>query len=97
MSLLDPRTEAGTHNVASGHAVPMAHVLELLLSFARCAVEVEQRPERMRRTEIPVACGDASKLRGATGWKPEIPLEQTLADALEHARKAVTATGSATA
>jgi GDP-4-dehydro-6-deoxy-D-mannose reductase len=39
-----------------------------------------------------VVCGDPSKLRAATGWTPEIPLEQTLADALEAARERV-ATG----
>ncbi len=32
--------------------------------------------------------GDASRLRAATGWAPTIPLEQTLADALDFARHA---------
>jgi GDP-4-dehydro-6-deoxy-D-mannose reductase len=36
--------------------------------------------------DIRVLAGDAARLRDATGWRPEIPLEQTLADALEHAR-----------
>jgi len=32
--------------------------------------------------------GDASRLREATGWQPEIPLEQTVADMLEAVRAA---------
>jgi nucleoside-diphosphate-sugar epimerase len=30
--------------------------------------------------------GDASRLRAATGWEPEIPLEQTIADMLQAVR-----------
>jgi len=93
--LLDSGVEPGQYNVASGRAVSMAEVVELLVSLARCPVEVEQRPERMRPAEIPVLCGDPSKLERATGWKPEIPLEQTLADTLEYARKSLVESGSA--
>jgi len=31
--------------------------------------------------------GDAGKLEGATGWRPEIELRQTLADLLEYWRE----------
>ena len=41
------------------------------------------------RASSPSLCGDSSKLRAATGWAPTIPLEQTLADALDAARAAV--------
>ena len=89
MLLLEPSVPAGTYNVASGHAVPMRRVVELLVSLARCPVEVEQRQERMRPADIPVLCGDPSRLRAATGWEPTIQLEQTLADTLDAARRAV--------
>jgi GDP-4-dehydro-6-deoxy-D-mannose reductase len=88
--LLDPRIEAGMYNVASERSVSMTHVVEVLVELARCPVEVEQRADRIRPTDIPTLCGDASKLRRATGWRPEIPLEQTLADALHHARRTLT-------
>ena len=89
--LLDDGVAAETYNVCSGVSVPMSRVVELLVSLARCPVEVAQRPERMRRAEIPRMQGDPSKLRHATGWRPEIPLEQTLADALDAARRALVA------
>jgi len=92
--LLDDSVEPGTYNVASGRRVAMKDVVELLVSFARCPIEVEQRSERTRPAEIPRMQGDASRLREATGWQPEIPLERTLADALEAARRSVGA-GSA--
>jgi GDP-4-dehydro-6-deoxy-D-mannose reductase len=86
--LLDPETPAGTYNVASGRAVPLSRVVELLVGLAGVEVEVERDETRLRPAEVRVLCGDPSKLRAATGWAPEIPLEQTLADALEAAGRA---------
>lgn len=87
--LLDPSVPAGIYNVASGRAVTMKEVLDKLLAMARCPIDVEIDPARSRPTDLPEVCGDATKLRTATGWTPTIPLEQTLADALEAARQAV--------
>jgi GDP-4-dehydro-6-deoxy-D-mannose reductase len=89
--LLGPSVAAGVYNVASGTAVRLSRVVELLVGLARVPVTVEQDPSRLRPADIPVLCGDSSRLRRATGWKPEIPLEQTLADTLEAARRAVVA------
>ncbi len=85
--LLDPAVPDGTFNVASGRAVPMRRVVELLVELTDVPVRVEHDPARLRRADIPRLCGDASRLRSATGWKPEIPLERTLADALAFARE----------
>jgi GDP-4-dehydro-6-deoxy-D-mannose reductase len=86
-ALLSRRVRAATYNIGSGHAVAMSEVLDLLLGLVRCPVEIEQDPKRFRPAELPVVCGDSSRLRAATGWQPEIPLEQTVADALDYARK----------
>jgi GDP-4-dehydro-6-deoxy-D-mannose reductase len=88
--LLDADVPGGTYNVASGHPVGMQEILDILVGLATCPLEIRQDPARTRPTEIPIVCGDATKLRTATGWEPTIPLEQTLADALEAARAAVT-------
>lgn len=87
--LLDPSVPAGTYNVASGRAVEMREVLELLVGLAECPVAVEPDPARLRPAELPVVWGDASRVRAATGWEPRIPLGQTLADTLQEAREAV--------
>jgi GDP-4-dehydro-6-deoxy-D-mannose reductase len=87
--LLERSTAPGTYNVASGQTVSMAHVVELLRGLARVPIDVEQDPERMRPADLPIASGDPAKLRQTTGWEPQVPLEQTLADALEEARKTV--------
>ena len=93
--LLDPAVPAGTYNIASGRVVSMQEVVDALLALARCPIEVERDPTRTRPSDLPLVCGDASRLRDATGWEPMIPLEQTLADTLDAARRATTRMASA--
>jgi GDP-4-dehydro-6-deoxy-D-mannose reductase len=88
-ALLDPSVEAGAYNVASGKPVAMRKVLDLLVPMARCPIEIEEDPSRFRASAVTELSGDASKLQEATGWAPTIPLEQTLADALDAARAVV--------
>jgi GDP-4-dehydro-6-deoxy-D-mannose reductase len=85
--LLEPAVPAGVYNIASGRAIALAEVVELLIGLARCPVEIRQNPARIRHADVAVLAGDPSKLEAATGWRPEIPLEQTLADALDEARR----------
>jgi len=85
--LLDPEVPTGTYNVASGRAVAMREVLDLLIEAASVPVEVETDPARLRPSDLEIVCGDPSRIRAATGWEPRIPLEQTLADALAAARE----------
>jgi len=87
--LLEASVPAGTYNVASGQKVRLADVVSLLAQLATCPVEVVPDPARLRPVDLPVIWGDASKLAAATGWQPEIPLRQTLADALDYAREVV--------
>jgi len=88
-ALLDRAVPADTYNVASGRAVEMRELLELLVSLARVPIQVEEDRSRLRPGDISVLCGDASRLRAVTGWRPTIPLEQTLADTLAAAREAM--------
>lgn len=94
-ALLDRDVPADTYNVASGRAVEMQQVLDLLVGFASVPIEIQRDSERMRPAELPVVCGDVSRLRAATGWAPTIPLEQTLADTLAAARAATERMASA--
>jgi GDP-4-dehydro-6-deoxy-D-mannose reductase len=85
--LLEADAAPGAYNLASGRGVRMADVLDLLVGLSSVPIEVEQEEARLRPADIPVLVGDPSKLRAATGWEPAIQLEQTLADALEAARR----------
>ena len=51
-----------------------------------CAARVEVRhevdPARVRAHDVREIRGSAARLAEASGWRPEIPLEQTVADAI---------------
>ena len=85
--LLELSVPAAIYNVGSGRTVTMAHVVEQLVELAHVPVEIERDESRVRPAEIPRLAGDPSRVRAATGWRPEIPLEQTLADTLGAARE----------
>jgi GDP-4-dehydro-6-deoxy-D-mannose reductase len=85
--LLDRSVPAGTYNIASGRTVTMEHVVEQLVSLARVPVRVERDESRVRPADVPRLSGDPARLRAATGWSQDIPLERTLADTLEAARE----------
>ena len=75
-ALLDPSVPADVYNVASGRATPIQAVLDRLLAIAEVSPRVERDPARWRPTDWLV--GDASRLRAATGWKPERSLDAIL-------------------
>jgi GDP-4-dehydro-6-deoxy-D-mannose reductase len=81
------RGEAGqAYNGATGHARAIREVLEALLELSGVKASFLTDPERLRTAELPVLEGDASRLREATGWTPEIPFERTLAETLSYWR-----------
>jgi len=88
--LLDPAVPSGTYNIASGRKVELTEIVDLLIGLAQASISVVLDPERLRPSDVEVVWGDSTKLREATGWSPEIPLQQTLADTLDYAREAVT-------
>jgi GDP-4-dehydro-6-deoxy-D-mannose reductase len=79
--------DSGFYNVASGKAVSVRELIELVRAAARIPVRHEVDPARVRAHDVPEVRGSAERLRAATGWRPEIPLEQTVADALEAWRR----------
>jgi GDP-4-dehydro-6-deoxy-D-mannose reductase len=52
---------------------------------------VREDPELLRPTDAPFQACDATRLRNQTGWRPRIPLDQTLDDILGYWRVQVAA------
>ena len=82
------------YNVASGVGRTVGQIVDALTSRSRTPVRVEVDPSRLRASDIPVLVGDASRLRQATGWAPQIPFEQTMDDLLEYWRRSAQRTTS---
>ena len=81
LRLLDPSVPAGVYNVASGHGVSIAELLEMLLSVSTARPRIELDPSRFRPTDASV--GDAGRLQAATGWKPQRSLRDAMRELLD--------------
>ena len=83
-SLLLSGAPGEVYNVCRGESVPLREVAERLLALAGVELPIVVDPARLRQSEIPDLRGDPGRLRAATGWVPEIPLEDTLGDVLAY-------------
>src|SRR4051794_20563885 len=80
--LLAQRGEPGLFNICSGVSRSARELIAALSAVARVPVDHEIDPAKVRAHEVFEIRGSASRLREATGWSPQIPLEQTLGDTL---------------
>jgi len=69
-------------NVASGEAATVREVIERLCALAGVTAAIEIDPSLVRKGDPPEIRGDAAMLRRLVGWRPQIPLGQTLKDQL---------------
>jgi GDP-4-dehydro-6-deoxy-D-mannose reductase len=87
-ALLMERGVAGTvYNIASGVARTMRMVLEALIERSRVPVTIEVDSSRLRPHDDVILVGDASRLREATGWAPQISFERMLDDLFDYWRR----------
>jgi GDP-4-dehydro-6-deoxy-D-mannose reductase len=81
--LLAARAEPGVYNICSGRTASTSELVAALATAAGVRVQHEIDPALLRPHEVMELRGSYDVLRDATGWEPEIPLEQTLSDALD--------------
>ena len=77
------------YNVCSGHDIAIAELGERLVALARRPVRLQGDPTLQRPVDVPVLCGDHTKVTKATGWEPDIPLDTTLGDIMDEWRARV--------
>lgn len=85
--LIEKGEKGQTYNVGSGHAVSIDSILQTIVSMAKCEIKVETDPAKLRPIDVPIIEADTSKIQENAGWKPEIPLVQTIQETLEYYRK----------
>jgi GDP-mannose 4,6-dehydratase len=83
------------YNIGGDHSCTVGDMLKHLLSLStRRDIKVEVDQARLRPIDADLQVPDTRKFRMHTGWKPEIPFEQTMHDLLEYWRARVKAGGS---
>jgi len=86
---LEKGEEGEVYNIGSGKTYTMQAVLDILLSMSKVNVKVQIDSRRIRPSDVPVLLADSSKFRKLTGWKPEIPLRESLQDLLDYWRERI--------
>jgi GDP-4-dehydro-6-deoxy-D-mannose reductase len=73
----------GIYNLCSGKALKLEALVEEMAKATPLPVEIVPDPSLARPADPAVAYGNPTRLREATGWAPEIPLSQSVADLLD--------------
>lgn len=87
--LIEKGEPGETYNIGSGHAVAVEEILNLILSMAKKEIQIETDPSKFRPIDVPVIEADTEKVRRATGWIPEISLEETIQETLDYWRRKI--------
>lgn len=79
------------YNIGGSYTCTVREMLQTLLSMSpvRAAVSIETDPGRLRPIDADLQVPDTAKFTAHTGWKPEIPFEQTMRDLLDDWRAKV--------
>ena len=89
--LLEKCPPGEVYNIGGMRTVTIGEILEILKSMARVPVEHVVDPYLLRPSDVTLQVPDISRFQAATGWTPEIELEQTLGDLLNYHRQSLAA------
>lgn len=94
--LMEHGVPGDVYNVCSGVDLSIEELATKLIGLASHPMRLCPDPALQRSIETPVLRGDNTKLRAATGWSPEHPLDTTLLDVLTEQRARLDVTADAT-
>ena len=76
-----------TYNVGRGQSIKISEVLNIILKNSNKEINVEIDKNKLRPLDVPIIEPSINKIYTATGWKPEISLEESIKDILKYWRK----------
>jgi GDP-4-dehydro-6-deoxy-D-mannose reductase len=88
--LLESGVPGEAYNVCSGRVVSIREVMDLLGKLCSRSIEVVDK-SLVHPGELQVLSGSNEKLQTATGWRPEIPLAETVGDSFLYWKSQLTA------
>ena len=92
--LLDMCPSGEVYNIGGTETLTVGDILETLKSMARVPITHVVDPTRLRPSDVTLQIPDVRRFYDATGWKPKIPVRQTLNDLLDYHRKRIRSTAS---
>ena len=78
------------YNIGGVYSCTIKEMLFHLISLSKCKeIKVKTDQERLRPIDADLQVPNIQKFQKHTGWKPEIPFEQTMQDLLDYWRERV--------
>jgi GDP-4-dehydro-6-deoxy-D-mannose reductase len=74
------------YNICSQKAYSIKEIADIFLSLTGVKIKIECQKARARSNDMPILLGDCTKLKKATGWRPQILFKKTLQDLLDYWR-----------
>ena len=88
LMLLAEKGKAGdVYNVSSEHIYQMEDIVKMIENQIDHVLERKVDPALICPTDERIIVGNVDKLKAVTGWKQEIPMEQTIADMMNYWRE----------
>ena len=87
--LLEKGAPGEVYNIGAGVSHSAEELLDILIANAQKRIDVKVDPKKLRASDVPEIVADITKMQTLTGWRPEIPFEQTVKDILEYWRQIV--------
>lgn len=85
--LLAQKGKAGeVYNISSEHIYQMKDIVSIIEKQIGHKLDIKVDPALLRPADEKIIVGDVTKLKRDTGWKQDIPMEQTIADMLDYWR-----------
>ena len=86
--ILVNKCQAGeVYNIGGSRTLKVGEALDMLLSFSKVKCQVKVTKQLLRPSDVTLQIPCVDKFKDETGWKPQIPLEATLADLLDYWRR----------
>lgn len=87
MLLANKGTPGEVYNLSSEHCYYMHDIVNMIEKEIGHELELKIDPKLLRPTDERIIIGNVDKLKKDTGWKQNIPMEQTIKDMLDYWRK----------
>jgi GDP-mannose 4,6-dehydratase len=75
------------YNIGGTTVVKVGQFLEQLIALARVPIRTRVDPALLRPADVTLQIPNVEKFIKATGWKPEVPFERSVADLLAYWRR----------
>lgn len=85
--LAEKGTPGEVYNISSEHIYQIKDIVTMIEKQINHKFKIKVDSTLIRPTDEKIIVGDITKIKHDTGWKQEIPMEQTIADMLEYWRK----------